>query len=197
MRERDDIQDLNIRWLCPNCYTFEMKELRQNKQEETQRSDLEEEEEEHTTSDEPDSDNEDSEENVSSQSDCTTSCSSQDSSGSDGDLYELNYKQEKALEELKTIFAALDLPPIHDQSKVAPIRQQIDELYRKLHHLCDVLESTDKNSNDPNPHDILVSESNQLLSGLKNLYHDSDESDQIRIMTIAPKHWGREKIRKW
>ena len=83
------------------------------------------------------------------------------------------------------------------RSNVAPIRQQIDELYRNLHQLCDVLESKGDASNDPNPHDTLVSESNELLSGLKNLYHDSDEADQIRIMTISPTRWGREKIRKW
>ncbi len=46
----------------------------------------------------------------------------------------------------------------------------------------------EEDSNGPNPHDILVSESNELLSGLKNLYNDSDESDQIRIMT---KIYGR------
>jgi hypothetical protein len=83
------------------------------------------------------------------------------------------------------------------RSTVIPIRQQIDHLYRNLHQLCDVLESKEENSNVPNPHDILVSESNELLFGLKNLYHDSDESDQVRIMTISPKDWGREKIRKW
>ena len=117
IRERDDIQDLNIRWLCSNCYTFERKELRQNQQMETEWNDPEEveEEEEHTTIDEHSVDGEDSEGNVSSQSDCTTSCSSQESSSSSDDLHELNYKQEKAWEELKTIFAALDLPPIHDQ----------------------------------------------------------------------------------
>ena len=83
------------------------------------------------------------------------------------------------------------------RSNVVPIRQQIDELYRNLHQLCDVLESKKEDSKDLNPRYILVSESNELLSDLKNLYRDSDEADQIRIMTISPKRWGREKIRKW
>jgi hypothetical protein len=116
MRERDNILDLNVRWLCSNCYIFETKELRQNQQMETQWNDSEEEkEEEHTTIDDHTVDAEDSEEDVSSQSDCTTSYSSQESSSSGDDLSVLNYKQEKAWEELKTIFAALDRPPIHDR----------------------------------------------------------------------------------
>ena len=80
---------------------------------------------------------------------------------------------------------------------MAPIRRQIDELYRNLHHLCDVLEDKEEDSNDPNPHNILVSESNELLTGLKNLYKASDTSEQIRIMTISPRRWGCEKIQNW
>ena len=72
-RERDDIQNLNVRWLCSNCYTFEMKELRQNQQMESQWNGPEDVEEEHMIIDEHTVDDEDSEENVSSQSDCTTS----------------------------------------------------------------------------------------------------------------------------
>jgi len=83
------------------------------------------------------------------------------------------------------------------RSKVSPIRRQIDELYRNLHDLCDVLEGKQEESNDPNLHDVLVTESNELLTGLKNLFKDSDESEQIRIMTISPKEWGREKIQNW
>ena len=83
------------------------------------------------------------------------------------------------------------------RSNVVPIRPQIDELYRNLHQLCDVFESKGDDSNGPNSHNTLVSECNELLSGLKNLYHDSDEADQIRIMTISPTRWGREKVRRW
>ena len=70
---------------------------------------------------------------------------------------------------------------------MAPIRRQIDELYRNLHHLCDVLEGKEEDSNDPNPHNVLVSESNELLTGLKNLYKASDPSKQIRLMTTSLK----------
>lgn len=50
---------------------------------------------------------------------------------------------------------------------------------------------------DPNPHGLLIHESNELLSGLRKLYADSDANEQVRLMTIAPKEWGRQKIEKW
>jgi hypothetical protein len=52
-------------------------------------------------------------------------------------------------------------------------------------------------SSDPNPHDLLINESNELLTGLKHLFDESDDNEQIRLMTIAPKNWGRQKIEKW
>ncbi len=63
---------------------------------------------------------------------------------------------------------------------VAPIRRQIDELYRNLHSFCDVFEGKEE-------------ESNELLTGLKNLYKDSDQSEQILIMTISLKKWELKK----
>ena len=81
------------------------------------------------------------------------------------------------------------------RSKVSPIRRQNDELYRNLHDLCDVLEGKQEESNDPNLHDVLVTELNELLTGLKNLFNDSDESEQIRIMTISLKKWGRKRFK--
>jgi hypothetical protein len=42
----------------------------------------------------------------------------------------------------------------------------------------------------------MICESNELLDGLKKLYADSDANEQVRLMTIAPKEWGRQKNRK-
>jgi hypothetical protein len=42
----------------------------------------------------------------------------------------------------------------------------------------------------------MICESNELLAGLKNLFADSDADEQVRLMTIAPKEWGRQKIEK-
>ncbi|CAF4747989.1 unnamed protein product, partial [Rotaria sp. Silwood2] len=71
------------------------------------------------------------------------------------------------------------------------------QVYTYLHGLCDILEGKSGNEHNPNPHELLVEESNNLLTGLKNLFNESYASEQVRLLTIAPKAWGREKIRKW
>jgi hypothetical protein len=63
--------------------------------------------------------------------------------------------------------------------------------------LCDILEGKSVQANNPNQHGLLVQESNELLTGLKKLFNESDNSEQIRLLTIAPEEWGREKVRKW
>ena len=83
------------------------------------------------------------------------------------------------------------------RSAVRPIRLKIDEIYRELHQLCDVLEGGNECSRDPNPHGLLLSESNELLGGLKMLFSNGSDQDQVRLMTIAPKTWGRQKVEKW
>ena len=113
MRKRDGIQNLNVRWLCPNCFTFETKKWKQDRQMETQL--VYSEKTEHTESDEHSTDNQNDEENFSSQSNDITSSSSQESSSPDENLYQLSYKQEKAMEKLNSMFQVLGLSPIHDQ----------------------------------------------------------------------------------
>ena len=83
------------------------------------------------------------------------------------------------------------------RSTVFPIRIKVDEVYRKLQQLCDVLEGVTQASYDPNPHELRISESNELLDGVKKLFTESDANEQIRLMTIAPKEWGRQKIERW
>ena len=80
---------------------------------------------------------------------------------------------------------------------VRPIRLKVDEVYRKLQRLCDVLEGKPDVSHDPNPHELLVSESDEILDGLKALFKKSTDEEQVRLMTIAPKKWGRQKREKW
>jgi hypothetical protein len=77
------------------------------------------------------------------------------------------------------------------------IREQIDSVYRHLHGLCDILENSHIQSHDPNPHAIEIDESNKLLDGVKQLYEQSSDAERIRLMTIAPLHWGRIMLCKW
>jgi len=76
------------------------------------------------------------------------------------------------------------------RSAVFSIRVKVDEVYRKLHHLCDVLEGLPQVSHDPSVHKLRISESNELLDGLKRLFDNSNTDEQIRLMTIAPNTWG-------
>ena len=83
------------------------------------------------------------------------------------------------------------------RSAVSPIRAKVDEVYRKLHRLCDILDEKSQVSYDPNLHRLRISESNELLNDLKRLFAESDADEQVRLMTIAPKEWSRQKIEKW
>ncbi len=83
------------------------------------------------------------------------------------------------------------------RSAVSSIRAKVDEVYRNLHRLRDVLDEKPQASHDPNSHELMISESNELLDGLKKLFDESNADEQVRLMTIAPKEWGRQKIEKW
>ncbi|CAF1125124.1 unnamed protein product [Adineta ricciae] len=96
-------------------------------------------------------------------------------------FYELEYKNGKAMEEFSAVFKLLNIDPIHDRSVVAPIRTKVEEVYRKLNRLCDILDEKSQLSNDANPNELTIQESNELLSGLKKLYADSFNQNQIRL----------------
>ncbi|CAF3210677.1 unnamed protein product, partial [Rotaria socialis] len=96
-------------------------------------------------------------------------------------LYELEHQKDKAMEKLSKIFELLDTDPIHGRSAVLPIRAKVDET-QVLH--------------DPNPHGLMIRESNELVGSLRKLYADSDANEEVRLMTIAPTECGRQKIEK-
>ncbi|CAF4583278.1 unnamed protein product, partial [Rotaria socialis] len=115
---------------------------------------------------------------------------------SDDVSYDLEYHQNEAIEKLSTIFRLLNIKSIQDKVAVRPIRAKIDEVYRYLHELCDVLEGQPQYQRNANPHNLLISESNELLDGLKRLFDESDDKEQTRLMTIAPQQWGRKQVEK-
>ena len=79
------------------------------------------------------------------------------------------------------------------RTAVRPIRAKVDQAYRHLHELCDLLQGKVQAQHNANSHNLLINESNELLDGLKNLYDKSDDNERVRLMTIAPKQWGRKK----
>ncbi|CAF1510324.1 unnamed protein product [Adineta ricciae] len=106
-------------------------------------------------------------------------------------------KKDSAKEEVNRVFQALKMETIRDDRRIKQIRNQIDDVYRHLQNLCDVLEDNDPQLHLPNPHSLEINESNDLLNGLKELYKQSSEEEQTRLMTIAPLSWGRVMLSKW
>ena len=43
---------------------------------------------------------------------------------------------------------------------------------------------------------LTLSEKNELINGLKNLYYVSNKQQQVRLLTIAPTGWGQQKVQK-
>ena len=62
---------------------------------------------------------------------------------------------------------------------MCPVGAKVDEVYRNLHCLCDVLDEKTRESHDPNPHGLLVRKSNELLDGLNKLFTQSDDKEQV------------------
>jgi hypothetical protein len=60
-----------------------------------------------------------------------------------------------------------------------------------------VLEHDDSQLHVPNPHSLEINESNELLGGLKELYKQSSDLEQTRLMRIAPLSWGRVMLSRW
>jgi hypothetical protein len=63
-----------------------------------------------------------------------------------------------------------------------------------LRDLCETLVRKDDYPRVPN---LSLNDSNEFLYGLKNLYKESSNIEQIRLLTIAPADWGRVKIQEW
>ena len=77
---------------------------------------------------------------------------------------------------------------------ISSIRSKVDEVYRRLHGLCAILQGKAESTHNANPHNLLISESNELLDGLKKLLDESDDIERVPFMTIAPDNWGRNHL---
>ncbi|CAF3121768.1 unnamed protein product [Rotaria sp. Silwood2] len=196
MRGRYDLGDDNVTGLCAKCHAFEHQRMIENEamdidvqtNSNDDISNCDEEEENKTEQEESDNDD-DNDEDGDDDSD--------EKESDDDSFHELTYQQQKAMETLSSIFRMLNVGPIHDRSNVAPIRRQIDQVYTHLHQLCDVFEGKINCSSQANPHGVRIEESNELIAGLKRLFNESNAAEQVRLMTIAPKSLGRQKIERW
>lgn len=74
------------------------------------------------------------------------------------------------------------------------IRNKVGHVCSLLRDLCETL--TRKEDQSP-VFDLSSNDSNEFLDGLKHLYKESSDIEQIRLLTIAPAEWGRVKIQEW
>jgi hypothetical protein len=74
------------------------------------------------------------------------------------------------------------------------IRENVNTACSYLHTLCDSLLDTEFESVNNN---LSMNDVNALLSGLKMLFQESTEEEQIRLLTISPENWGRSTIQNW
>ncbi|CAF3709566.1 unnamed protein product, partial [Rotaria socialis] len=209
---RYGITDTRVHWLCPRCHTLESSELKIHQpmrinnnrsltddgytvEDISSGEDDDEEVSYDTLEDEDNAYMNDSMEGDTKDNDEGTDAESMDEE-SDYVSYDLEYQKKKAIEKLSTIFRLLDIKPIHDKVTVRPIRAKIDEVYRYLHGLCDVLEGQSQDQRNASLHNLLLSESNEHLGGLKRLFDESDDKEQVRLMTIAPQQWDRKQVEK-
>ncbi|CAF4195848.1 unnamed protein product [Rotaria sordida] len=86
---------------------------------------------------------------------------------------------------------------IRDDRRVKKIREQVDDVYQYLRRLCDILEDKNPQIHDPNLHSLEIDESNDFLHGMKELFKQSTDDEQICLMTIAPANWGRITLSQW
>ena len=42
-----------------------------------------------------------------------------------------------------------------------------------------------------------LTEKDELISGLRQLYDSSGKAEQVRLLTIAPSNWGRYKVQRF
>ena len=119
-----DITDTRIHWLCPRCHTLESKEMTNQTMEiDTDRNDDDDESmTEDIDSDENDNDLEEEnneyieEEIKGAPEDTDEETDSESMDEEPGDVsFDLEYRQNEAMEKLSTVFHLLNVDPIHDK----------------------------------------------------------------------------------
>ena len=81
-----------------------------------------------------------------------------------------------------------------NRRRIKHIRENIYAACLTLHALCDRLLEAEEELVVPN---LSRKDTNSLLSGLQSLFQQSEDNEQIRLLTIAPDDWGQSMIQKW
>ncbi|CAF4999376.1 unnamed protein product [Rotaria sp. Silwood1] len=107
---------------------------------------------------------------------------------------EKRHTKEEAKRKLNAVFELLNIPTIRDIRRIKHIRENIYAACSALHTLCDMLLETEE---QPVNQHLSGKDTNLLLSGFHNLFQQSGDNEQVRLLTIAPDYWGRIMIQKW
>jgi hypothetical protein len=105
IRNHYDLEELNIRWLCPKCQRVETEIMNREyglEEENNMNTSSEELSEDDSTDNEKDDSGSDQQDSEEKQSD-------------DEILLELTYRQEQAMEQLSAVFKLLKMDPVHDK----------------------------------------------------------------------------------
>lgn len=59
-------------------------------------------------------------------------------------------------------------------------------------------ETTEDDDDDDNGIlSLNLADKDELISGLQQLYDSSDRAEQVRLLTVAPSNWGRQKVQRF
>ena len=78
--------------------------------------------------------------------------------------------------------------------RVKNIRDKVDNVCTILQTFCDNLLESYGESIDQN---LSMKESSALLLGLKTLFQESSDIEQMRLLTISPDSWDRRTIQNF
>ncbi|CAF1550492.1 unnamed protein product [Adineta ricciae] len=97
------------------------------------------------------------------------------------------------------VLRTLAIEAISEMRNTDDIRNKINRACEILQNMCENLINLEKqrrkiDSIEEETSSLTLTERHELISGLKNLYNVSDKHEQVRLLTIAPSNWGRQRI---
>ncbi|CAF4037043.1 unnamed protein product [Rotaria sp. Silwood1] len=115
----------------------------------------------------------------------------------------LSHSQNVVKEVLNDVFRILKIPTITDIRNTEKLFNQVNRACEMLHTMCENLLHNNKKKKNTEPPEndnlllLTLSEKNELIGGIKKLYNASDKLEQVRLLTIAPAHWGRQRLQNF
>ncbi|CAF1370777.1 unnamed protein product [Rotaria sordida] len=123
------------------------------------------------------------------------------SDSSSEDEVAVSHEQDHIRKILNDVFSILKIETIIDTRNSDILCSQVNQACELLQIMRDNLLNDKKKNTELLEEDkslsLTLTEKNELINGLKKLYHVSNKQEQIRLLTIAPTGWGRQKLQKF